>query len=283
LIELLERSWEQRRGTAREVLFFDELPWLAAPRSRFLPAFEHFWNHWASRQERLVVVICGSAASWMLSNILRNKGGLHNRVTRRVRLLPFSLREVEDYVRQRRAKWGRKDIIELYMAIGGVPYYLKEIDPSRSVAQNIDSLCLRATSPLREEFENVYRSLFNKADRHIVIVKALASRPRGITRKDILKKTRLPSGGTLTRQLTELEESGFIEQMPGMGKARKESLYRLFDEFSHFSLKWIKGQPRKKGGYWLTVRGDCAVGSSLWRFPCQRSVIPRGILLVMRG
>ena len=258
LIELLEASWKRRRTKTREVLFFDELPWLAAPRSRFLPAFEHFWNHWASKEERLMVVICGSAASWMLSNILGNKGGLHNRVTRQVRLTPFSLREVEEYARLRHAKWARKDIVELYMVVGGVPFYLKEIDPSASVAQNIDALCFRAESPLRDEFNNVFRSLFDQADRHIAIVKALASKPSGMTRKEVLRYTQLPSGGTLSKHLVELEESGFIEQTPGIGKTSRESLYRLIDEFSHFSLKWMGGKPHKKVGHWLAVRDSPA-------------------------
>ena len=113
------------------VLFFDELPWLASPRSKFLQALDHFWNSWGSRQKNLVLVVCGSAASWMISRILHDKGGLHNRVTHRFRLEPFDLAETREFLRSRQIDLTDYQIIELYMAFGGVPLYLEQAGPRR--------------------------------------------------------------------------------------------------------------------------------------------------------
>ncbi len=152
------------------------------------------------------------------------------------------------------SKWGRKNQLELYMTRGGVPHYLKELNPSQSAAQSIDALCFQPDGALHYEFANIYHALFDHVERHITIIEALASKPQGLTRQSIAEATKLPSGGTLTKYLTDLEESGFIQPMPEWGKARKAVVYRLIDEFSYFYLKWMKGKSTQKAGHWLTVR-----------------------------
>jgi AAA+ ATPase superfamily predicted ATPase len=197
LASLLEARFKRRKG--KQVVVFDEVPWLASRRSGFLPAFEHFWNTWGSRQSRLAVVMCGSAASWMLQNIVRERGGLHNRVTRWLRVEPFSLGDAEALLASRGVELGRFQTAELYMALGGVPHYLSQVRSGESAAQNLDRLCFSRDGLLRSEFKNLYASLFEQSERHEAVVRALAKKQRGLTRTALLAAADLGSGGAATR------------------------------------------------------------------------------------
>jgi hypothetical protein len=242
----------------RHVVFFDEIPWLATRRSGFLQALEHFWNSWASRQPHLVVIICGSAAAWMIDKVIHNRGGLYNRVTRRIRLEPFSLAEVRQFLESRNVRLESRQIIELFMVLGGIPHYLKEVEPRCSAAQNIDAICFSPSGLLATEFPHLYAALFEQPARHLEIVRALASHPSGLTRQQLLEKADRSSGGRTTATLDELVESGFVHRIDPWDKARRDALYRLADEFSLFYLKWMESQRRRGEGTWLKLRGTPA-------------------------
>jgi AAA+ ATPase superfamily predicted ATPase len=232
----LQDCLESIKGTDKKVLFFDELPWLDSHKSGFLSAFGYFWNIYASERSDLLIVICGSAASWMIKKVVNNKGGLHNRITQRIRLLPFTLKGTEDYLRYRNISFDHYQLLQLYMAIGGVPHYLNAIERGRSVQQNIEKLCFSKDGLLADEFSNLYSALFSYPERHIQIIRALS------------KKS---TGGTLTNVLDELTESGFIEKMYPFSNANKESLYRLTDEFSLFYFRFIHNKRDYEDGTWL--------------------------------
>ncbi len=235
------------------VLFIDELPWLASPRSGFLQALDYFWNSYASRNSRLMLIVCGSAASWMIQRLLRDKGGLHNRVTHRMRLQPFDLAETRDFLLSRRIELTDFQIAELYMAFGGVPLYLEQVQRGESAAQSIDRVCFSPDGFLRNEFNQLYPALFDSAERHIEIVKYLAAKPSGLTRQEIADKTGQSPSGRLTTILEELTESGFVHRAAPWGKLVKDSIYRLADEYSLFYLRWIESWRRTSKG-WLSVR-----------------------------
>jgi hypothetical protein len=247
-----------RRRKHKQVVFFDEVPWLASRRSGFLAAFGHFWNSWASTQSRLVIVLCGSAASWMLHKIVGDRGGLHNRVTRRIRVEPFTLADAGELLRRRGVDLDRYQMIELYLAMGGIPHYLAQVRAGESAAQNIDRLCFARDGRLRTEFGNLYASLFERADRHEAVVRALAARRRGMTRSALLAAVSLGSGGAATKVLDELEESGFVMQVPRLGHARRDAVYWLADEYSLFYLTWIEGRRAGVDGSWLRKQGTPA-------------------------
>jgi AAA+ ATPase superfamily predicted ATPase len=235
----------------RKVIFFDEFPWINSPRSGFLPAFENFWNSWASKEKNLVVVICGSAASWMIKKVINNRGGLHNRVTRRIRLLPFTVAETSEYLKARKVKLDKYQILQIYMAMGGIPQYLKEIEPGYSAAQVIDKLCFTKDGLLNDEFKNLYYSLFDSAENHIDIIRALAQKGKGLTRSEIIETCKLTSGGYTTQLLDELKESGFITPYIPFGKTSKDSIYKLTDEYSLFYIKFIENSRARGQGTWL--------------------------------
>ncbi len=228
------------RSNEKKVIFFDELPWLDTHKSGFLSALDNFWNSWASLQKDMVVVICGSAASWMIRKILNSKGGLHNRVTKRIRLLPFSLAETKEYFVYKNNPLQDHAICQLYMIVGGIPFYLNEIKRGESVIQSVNRLCFTKDGLLFSEFENLYSALFSNSDKHVKIIKALAATNRGMNRNEIIRKSRLISGGGFSESLTELIESGFVTESAAPDTKSKNSLYRLSDEYSLFYLKFIE-------------------------------------------
>ena len=228
-----------RNRDEKYVVFFDELPWMATPKSDFIQGLSFFWNSWAVDQN-IVVVICGSAASWMVQKVVNDRGGLHNRITRRINLKPFTLTETETYFKSRNISLNRYHIVLVYMAMGGIPHYLKEIQPGKSAIQNINDICFSETGLLKDEFSNLYPALFQRAEKHIAIVRALATKRRGMTREEIIQTSKVKNGGTLTKILDELELSGFIASYRSFGKKKKNKLFRLTDEYSLFYLRFIE-------------------------------------------
>jgi len=237
----------------KAVIFFDEFPWLSSAKSRFLSAFEFFWNSWGSNQPNLVVAICGSAASWMIQRVMNNKGGLHNRITKKIRLLPFTLSETATYLKSKKINLDRYQLLQLYMVLGGVPHYLKEVKRGESAAQNIDRICFTKDGLLQNEFQNLYQSLFAEADKHIAVIKALAAKPAGLTRKEIIDQCDLSTGGTATKLLEELTESGFITIHLPFEKQVRDSIYKLSDEYSRFYLKFMENSRATGKGTWLQL------------------------------
>ena len=248
LITFLENEKE-----GKKVVFLDELPWLDTAKSDFMPSLEHFWNSWASARTDVILVVCGSAASWMLNKLIHNRGGLHNRVTTRIRLEPFTLREAEQLLLRKNAALDRYQIIQYYMAVGGIPFYLDTFDGRLTPMQNIEAKCFSKDGFLRTEFDDLFQSLFAKAERHISIVEAIASKTKGLTREDILRLTKLPNNGVTTQLLEELEESGFIRKYQPFQRTNRQSLFQLVDFYTLFYLKFIKNAQFLDTGNWLAL------------------------------
>ncbi len=236
----------------KKVVFIDELPWMATAKSDFLTGFGYFWNSYASKSN-IVVIICGSATAWMIKKIINNKGGLHNRVTRKIVLQPFSLTETEAYFDARDIVFNRYQILQLYMAMGGIPHYLDQVEGGKSAVQNIDDICFHPQGLLRTEFGNLYSSLFSKPQRYEAIVTVLASTWKGLTRSEILSATGMKDGGGLTTVLKELEMSGFISSYVPFNKKKKDALFRLTDNYSLFYLKFIRDIPEREAGSWKSL------------------------------
>lgn len=245
--------------TSRKVLFLDELPWLDTARSNFLSAFSYFWNSWAVKQPHLLTIICGSAASWMIKNVVNSKGGMHNRITQTIRLLPFTLAEAESYLKSRHVQLDRYQLLQVYMAMGGIPHYLKNIQPGESAAQGIDRTCFTKDGVLRDEFGKLYNSLFDHAEHHVEVIKALAKKGKGLTRNEIIDACKLTNGGSTTTMLKKLVESGFISTYVPFGKTAKDMIYKLTDEYSLFYLKYIDGS-KPGANTWLHLSS-----SSSWK------------------
>jgi len=228
---------ERLKTKKKVVIFLDELPWLATARSGFIKGLSFFWNSWASKNN-IVLATCGSAASWMIQKVILNKGGLHNRVTKQIVLQPFTLSESMSYLKSRGIRLEHYQMAQLYMTLGGIPYYLKQVPMNKSVPEIISELIFDKSAPLRYEFENLYQALFSNYEKYITIIEACYSKWKGITHTELIKITGFKSGGSLTRMINDLVVSRFLNQSQPYGKKKKESLIRLIDEFSIFYLKF---------------------------------------------
>ena len=188
-----------------KIIFIDELPWCDTSKSGFIGALEHFWNDWAYYRKDIKLIVCGSATSWMLEKLINSRGGLHNRVTHKMLISPFNLKETEMYFRSRGFRYERQECLDCYMAFGGIAYYLSLFDRDKSVAENINALCFAKGGDLRDEFERLYDSLFKKSDNHIAVITALGECRKGMTRNELIDKLKIPNNGNLTALLNELE------------------------------------------------------------------------------
>ncbi len=247
---LLSKNIEkQKDGT--KVIFIDELPWLDTPKSQFLGALELFWNNWAYYRKDIKLVVCGSATSWMLKKLINSRGGLHNRVTHKMLVSPFCLEEMEQYFQSKGFNYERPEIIDCYMAVGGVAYYLSLFDRDKSVAENIDNLCFTRGGELTDEFNRLYNSLFKKAENHVAVINALSKARKGMTRLELINMTKLSNNGNLTILLNELETCEFIRSYHPFGKEKKNKMFQLTDQFSLFYLHFMKDKSNYGKNYWL--------------------------------
>ncbi len=235
------------------VIFIDELPWLDTPRSRFIKAFELFWNSWAADQPRIKLIVCGSATTWMISHLLGNKGGLHNRVTRRIKLSPFSLAETEAYLKSQGIVWNRYQIAEAYMIMGGTPYYLQMLQKGYSLSQNIDYLFFSENAELRNEYGFLFRSLFNDSSIYRSTVELLSKKAKGMTRAEMMKTLKLPEGGTFSEVLENLCNCDFIRKYSAFGKKERDVLYQLTDLFTLFYLRFVKNSNGRDEHLWSNM------------------------------
>ena len=245
-----------RRSQARKkVVFFDEMPWMDTPKSGFVAALENFWNAWASARKDILLIVCGSATSWVVENILRNRGGLHNRVTVQIPLEPFTLRECELFAQSRNLGYERRQIVETYMALGGVPYYWKLLERGMSPAQNIDALFFSPAAKLKLEYAELYASLFKKPAPYEAIVSALGAKGAGLVRSEIAHASGIPETGTLSRRLEELEQCGFIRKYAALGRKNKGAVFQLIDNFTLFHFKIAEPLRRNGGRSWAQSAG----------------------------
>jgi hypothetical protein len=258
------KSWDEAFGALNQlilndrserkiVVFLDELPWMATRKSGLLEALDYYWNHFWSGNPRVILVVCGSSASWLINNIIYNKGGLHNRCTCELKIDPFVLSETEDFLKSMGVKLNRSHITELYLALGGIPYYLRYVEPGLTAAENIQKILFNKTAPLKDEFKKLFMSLFNNADHYIELIKIIASKKEGVSRMDLESLSKkISTGGRLSSRLSNLVQANFIQVFTPFGKKRGE-YFKLIDEFCLFYLYWLlsKKNTQLTPDYWL--------------------------------
>jgi uncharacterized protein len=248
LIQLLEQS-----EATKKVVFLDELPWMDTRNSGFITALEFFWNGWASSREDVLLIICGSASWWIIDKIINNKRGLYNRVTNRIKVDPFTLKETKEFMQSRGGNYDHYQLVQLYMVFGGVPFYLDNIDVSESASMNIDRLCFGKKAIMKSEYNQLFSSLFNSPERHLSVIEALTNKKIGLFKDEILKQTGMTDGGRFSVVLDELEECNFIRKYYKIGNKKREAIYQLVDNYTLFYHKFIKKSNTLDDGLWLNM------------------------------
>ncbi|MBR1597691.1 MAG: ATP-binding protein [Lachnospiraceae bacterium] len=247
---MLEKLLQDLDDGSRQVVFLDELPWLDTPRSGFIRAFEGFWNTWGCHRKNLMVIICGSANSWMKNELINNHGGLYGRVTHEIKLSPFTLAECEEFYKSNNIPFSRYDIVQSYMIFGGIPYYMNYMNEEISFAQNVDAVFFAKDAPLKTEFDRLFESVFKRPESIKSIVELLYTRNMGYTRKTIAEKLKISDGGHLTKDLNALISSDFVIKYTPFGLSKKEEYYKLIDPFCLFYLHFIKNQATTSKRFW---------------------------------
>jgi AAA+ ATPase superfamily predicted ATPase len=248
LKSLLEKSKRQKK-----IVFLDELPWMDAPKSDFISALENFWNSWASARKDIILIACGSSTSWMMSKLINNKGGLHNRITQRLKIQPFTLSECKNYLSDAGIVWENYQTAEAYMVFGGIPYYWSLLKKGLSLAQNIDNLFFSDSGTLRDEFKNLYAALFKNSEKYIQIVEIIGKKSKGLTRNEIIKYSAEKSGGGLSKILEDLESCGFIRSYQFIYKKQRDKIYQLTDFYTLFYFNFINTNNPKSHNCWSSM------------------------------
>ena len=240
-----------KAADGKKVIFLDELPWMDTHKSDFLPAFEHFWNGWASARKDILLIVCGSATSWIINKIVKNHGGLHDRLSKSIRLKQFTLSECEKYVTSMGLHMSRPHIVEAYMIFGGVPYYWSKLDKRYSFAQNVDRIFFAQDAIFENEFDNLYSSLFKHPEPYLKIIAALGKKKIGMTREELSSTTGILQNGNMTKYLDELEACGFVRSYTPYGKRLKHSVFQLIDNYTLFYYRFLASKKIKEEGFWL--------------------------------
>ena len=244
---------EKYKDNERIVVFLDEMQWLDTPKAKFMTGFEAFWNGWACHRKNLMVIVCGSSSSWILTNVINNHGGLYGRVTFEIKLKPFTLRECEQFLTSKGICMSRYDVIQAYMMVGGIPYYLRYFNKRLSLAQNINEIFFADEAPLKDEFNRMFASLFKNAEPIKQIIKAIASKNKGITRKELSEITGVTDSGEVTRQLNALIAGDFIIKYKSFGDNKRDEIYKLVDPFSYFYLTFLDKSSDNRNIDWINI------------------------------
>ena len=246
----LEDLLDDWKGKKKMVVFIDEMPWLDTPRAGFISAFEHFWNGWGAGKHNLLLIVCGSATTWMLDKLIHNTGGLYGRTTRELHLTPFSLCQVEKYCKSLGLTMDRYDILQSYMILGGVPYYWSYFQKGKSLAENVDNLFFSYGGKLSDEFDKLFTSLFGDRVKYRTVVEVLSKSRYGMMREKIAEKVGMASGGDLTEILKSLEKSDLISSYYNFGETKRNKYYKLTDPFCLFYLNFVQKHPTGNRNYW---------------------------------
>ena len=250
---------EKYKDNERIVVFLDEMQWLDTPKAKFMTGFEAFWNGWACHRKNLMVIVCGSSSSWILTNIINNHGGLYGRVTFEIKLKPFTLRECEQFLKSKEICMSRYDVIQAYMMVGGIPYYLRYFNKRLSLAQNINEIFFAYEAPLKDEFNRMFASLFKNAEPIKQIIKAIASKNKGITRKELSEITGVTDSGEVSRQLNALIAGDFIIKYKSFGDNKRDEIYKLVDPFSYFYLTFLDKSSDNRNIDWINIEDSSRV------------------------
>ena len=240
---LLGERLDDRRKT---VVLLDEISWMGRHCPDFPGFLKNGWDEELKHHDNLILVVCGSVSAWIQDNLLESAtfGG---RFSRNIVLRELPLDLCVKFWRGREKRIDEHEIADVLSVTGGVPRYLEEIDPALSADENIRRMCFSEDGPLFKDFGSIFSEVFGsttlvKAD----ILRRLAEGPA--TCSQLADRLGVGRGGSLSRNLDELAEAGFVARddniNPATGRKAREARYRVSDNYARFYLKYI--EPREE-------------------------------------
>ena len=239
----------------KKTIFLDEFPWFATARSDFLAAFGEFWNRCGTVKGDLMFIICGSATSWIIGNLIENTGSLYNRVTCQLFLRPFTLRETEMYFQDREFDWTRNQITECQMLFGGLPYFFDLLNANESLAWNIDHLCFQPNALLKHESKRLLEATLRKSKVYDSILNLLSDHPYGIEKSVCMESLGIPYG-TFFRAVDELVKCGYVWEYREPHRKNRPLCIRLTDPFLLFHYHFLSGAGNDSITSYQSFTGD---------------------------
>lgn len=224
------------------VVFLDEFQWLAAGRTKLVSSLKYVWDNHLKKMKNLHLILCGSICSFLVNKIIHSRA-LYGRIDLELHLEPLTLPEITALFHPRRSL---REVVELYMAVGGVPQYLERIDPAQSVRLNLERLCFSRGGYLVDEFDRIFVSHFG-TNQHFRKILSVLAKKAFASREQLQKACHLASGGRITEYLDDLELAGFIESYRPVDKpeATKIRRFRIADPYLLFYFQFIHPSIRK--------------------------------------
>lgn len=236
IFELIYRYTKEGEWT----VYFEELQWLADYKDEFVSDLKIAWDNNFRHNPKMLLILCGSSPSFMINQVAHSKA-LYNRSQHEMLLEQFLLPEAAEFLKNR----SRKEVMDAYLTIGGVPLYLEKLNDESSVFLSLCQGSFTKKSFFSEEYQRIFISSMGENLNYQKIIEFLSKR-RYATRAEILKHLKLTSGGNITVLLDDLELCGFIDKYSPYN-VREQSLlvrYCIHDPYLQFYNKFIR--PIKK-------------------------------------
>lgn len=218
------------------VVCFDEISWMAAGRSKLISYIKFYWDKRWREHPHLLLILCGSVASWMIKNVVRATA-LYGRISESILVSPLKPGEVSEFIGRKR---GQREALEYYLCFGGVPRYLEEFDFNKSIQLNIENTCFAPSGFFVEEADKIFYNQFRETGTYKKIVAALFEAPLSL--QEISQKVRLPSGGGLKMYMDNLTAAGIVDKKTAIKdfETAKTPQYFITDEFLQFHRWFIR-------------------------------------------
>ncbi|QLD88800.1 ATP-binding protein [Natronomonas salina] len=177
------------------------------------------------------LVLLGSSISMMEEGVLSYESPLYGRQTGQWRLEPLTLGEAAGFFPETTPT----DLVRIYSVLGGIPAYLEQFDPDRSLAENVERTVLSKGAFLYEEPEFLLRQELRNPTTYMSILEAIAS---GATRVTEIADEIGKESSSLSRYLQNLTRLALVERETPVTDPDGRGMYRLTDQYLRFWFRY---------------------------------------------